>query len=138
MENAFTGQAKRPTEKQLAAALGKVYVLWQDLVAHLKHDLELDGAEWTSYSVKAGWSLRLQRKKRNIVYLAPGKKCMSAALVLGDKALAAARASKLSPSTLNLIDNAKRYPEGTAVRMEVRGQEDCAALIALAKIKLAN
>jgi hypothetical protein len=47
-------------------------------------------------------------------------------LASGDKAVAAARQSKFAPGTLKVIDEAKRYPEGTAVRIEVHGVEDVA------------
>jgi uncharacterized protein (UPF0218 family) len=55
-------------------------------------------------------------------------------LASGDQAVAAARQSKLPPRTLKVIDEAKPYPEGTAVRIEVHGAEDIAALKVLAKI----
>jgi len=55
-------------------------------------------------------------------------------LASGDNAVAAASQSKLSPRTLKVINQAKRYPEGTAVRIEAHGAEDIAALKALAKI----
>jgi len=70
-ENAFAGQAARPTDRELADVLGTSHSLWQDLVADLQRDLKLDGEEWNSSSVKAGWSLRVQKKKRNIVCLGP-------------------------------------------------------------------
>ncbi len=53
-ENAFTGQATQPTERELASVLGESLSLWQDLVADLQRDLKLDGEEWNCYSVKAG------------------------------------------------------------------------------------
>jgi hypothetical protein len=69
LKNAFAGHEERPTESELSSALGDADALWRGLVADLKRDLKLDSEEWNSYSIKAGWSLRLQRKKRNIVYL---------------------------------------------------------------------
>jgi len=136
--NAFAGHAKQPSEKELASVLGKADVVWQELIADLKHDLKLDREEWNTYSIKAGWSLRLQLKKRNIVYLGPRDGCFLASFVLGDKAIAVARKSQLSPKILKIIDEAKRYAEGTAVRIEVHKAEDVTAVKALAKIKMEN
>jgi hypothetical protein len=136
--NAFAGHTERPTSQALASALGQADGLWQELVADLKRDLKLDGEEWNTYSVKAGWSLRLQWKKRNIVYLGPRDGCFLASFVLGDKAVAAARQSELPPRVLKMIDEAKRYAEGTAVRIEVREAKDVTTVKMLAKIKLEN
>ena len=92
-ENAFAGWATQPTERELASVLRDSYLLWHSLVAELKTELKLDRQEWNSYSAKAGWSLRLQSKKRNIVYLSPRTGSFLASFALGDKAVAAARNS---------------------------------------------
>jgi len=138
LQNAFIGHAKQPSKKELASVLGETDVLWRSLVSDLKRELKLDGAEWNSYSVKAGWSLRLQLKKRNIVYLGPREGCFLACFALGGKALAAARQSDLPPSVLRTIGEAKRYAEGTAVRIEVHEAKDAEAVKILAKIKVEN
>jgi hypothetical protein len=137
MPNAFAGQSEPPSQAELALALGKSQSLWQELVSTLKRDLDL-AEQWGSSSIKAGWSLRLQSKKRNIVYLTPGKGSFLASFALGDKAISAARQSKLSAQVLKIIAEAKRYPEGTAVRMEVQKPGDVNAIKMLAKIKLDN
>ena len=138
MQNAFIGKRTPPMEAELAFVLGKTQGLWQELVADLKRELDLDGEEWNSYSIKAGWSLRLQRKKRNIVYLSPGEGCFLASFALGDKAVTAAKRSKLPRHVIEIIAKAKRYAEGTAVRIEVRESEDVVAVKMLAKIKTEN
>ena len=84
MRNAFIGRADMPTPKDLSAALGKSYALWKNLVADLKRELTLDKEEWNTYSRSAGWSLRLQRKKRNIVYLSPATGFFLASFIVGD------------------------------------------------------
>jgi Protein of unknown function (DUF3788) len=137
-ENAFAGQATQPTERELASVLNDSHPLWQNLVADLKKELNLDRQEWNSYSVKAGWSLRLQSKKRNIVYLSPRAGSFLASFALGDKAVAAARKSNLPPHVLKIVNAAKRYAEGAAVRIEVRAAKDVDVVKTLAKIKLEN
>jgi hypothetical protein len=137
-ENVFAGQATSPTERELASVLGRGHSLWLNLAADLKRDLKLDGEEWNSYSVKAGWSLRLQSKNRNIVYFSPRTGWFLASFILGEKAVAAARKSKLPVRILKMIDEAKRYPEGTAVRIEVHAAADADIVKTLAKIKFEN
>jgi len=58
--------------------------------------------------------------------------------VLGDEAIAAARKSKLQLRVLKIIDQAKRYPEGTAVPIEVHEAKDADVVRRLVKIKLEN
>jgi Protein of unknown function (DUF3788) len=137
-QNAFAGQADRPTQKAVEIALGRSCVLWKQLVAELKRELRLDGEEWNSSGVKYGWSLRLQLKKRNIVYLGPRAGAFVAAFVLGDKAVAVARKSKLPAYVLKMIADAKRYGEGTPVRIDVSKPEDLGPVKILAKIKVEN
>jgi hypothetical protein len=138
LKNAFAGHKQRPTESELAVTLGTADHLWQELVSALQRDLGLDSAEWNSHSVKAGWSLRLQSKKRNIVYLSPGRGRFMASFALGDKAVAAARKRTLPPRIRKIIDEARRYAEGTAVRVEVCDAGDINAVKTLAKIKMEN
>jgi hypothetical protein len=138
LPNAFAGQAKQPTERQLALLLGQTNVLWHGLVADLKRELKLDAEEWNTYSVKAGWSYRLKLKKRNIVYLGPRTGCFQAAFILGEMAVAAERKSKIPIRIQKIIDEAKRYPEGTAIRIEVHTAQDANVVKLLAKIKVEN
>jgi len=133
--NAFIGQAKEPTDRELAAALGAAKALWDQLVAELTGEHKLT-REWSSYSTKAGWSLRLQWEARNIVYLSPAQSGFMASFALGDKAIQAARASKFPKHVMKIIAEAKKYAEGTAVRIVVNGSEDVAAVKSLARIKL--
>jgi uncharacterized protein DUF3788 len=137
-QNAFAGQAEQPTQKAVESALGNSCVLWKHLVAQLKQELKLDGEEWNSSGLKYGWSFRLQLKKRNIVYLGPRSGLFMASFVLGDKAIAVARKSNLPAYVLKMIAEAKRYGEGTFVRIEVSKPEDLVPVKTLAKIKVEN
>lgn len=136
--NAFIDKPKMPTDAELTAALGPAKALWDQLLAGLTERCKIDVQEWSSYSRKARWSLRLQHKKRNIVYLSPCRGCFRASFALGDRAVQAARESGLPASVIKIIGEAKRYAEGTAVRIEVKAARDIAVVEKLAVVKLAN
>jgi len=135
--NAFIGKTAPPTQNEIDTALGATADVWKQLLDWLAEQAVAD-QEWKSSSPKYGWSLRLKLKKRTIVYLAPCEGCFRAAFVLGDRAVAAARQSDLSKTTLKLLDEAPRYAEGTGVRLIVKATKDLASVRKLAAIKLAN
>ena len=137
-QNAFAGQKKSPMEKSLASALDQTLPLWNQLIADLKQQLNIDTAEWHTASIKLGWSMRLQLKKRNIVYLGPREGWFVAAFALGDKAVAAARKRALPAEVIRIIAESKRYAEGTAVRIDVKNPQDVETVKVLAKIKIDN
>ncbi|HEY3351696.1 MAG TPA: DUF3788 family protein [Polyangia bacterium] len=136
--NAFIGQATAPTDAELTAALGQARPLWDRLVATLTREHGVATHEWHCYSRQAGWSLRLKRGERTIVYLAPAAGAFRASFALGEAARAAARASELPPPVLTILAEAKKYAEGYAVRVEVAGAKDVAAVARLAAIKIAS
>ncbi len=135
--NAFIGKTTKPTEAEVATALGSTAALWKQLVDWMAEQ-GVGESEWNSSGAKYGWSLRLKQKKRNIVYLIPCAGCFRVAFALGDKAVATARGSDLPKSTLKVIDEAPRYAEGTGVRLMVKAAKELAAIKKLALIKMAN
>ena len=136
--NAFIGKTKAPTGAELAAALGQAKPVWDQLVAELDREFGVNIAEWSSYSPKAGWSLRMKRKARTIVWLGPRAGSFLVAFVLGEKAMGAARAVKLPKRIVKIMAEAPKYPEGTGVRVVVKTPKDLAAIKTLAVVKLAN
>lgn len=138
IENAFAGQKVRPTEKAVATVLGSTLPLWKRLVGELKEELKIDTAEWHTSSAKYGWSLRLQLKNRNIVYLDPRQGWFVAAFALGDRAVIAARGSDLPADVIQNVNESRRYAEGTAVRIDVKTSGDVEVVKTLARIKIEN
>lgn len=136
--NAFIGRTATPTGAALAEALGPAKTVWDGLIAHLaaQHDVAIQ--EWKSYSVKTGWALRLKRGKRTILWLAPCEGCFRVLFILGDKALLAARESQLPARALRALGRAEKYPEGTGVRLLIKGPKDIPTVKKLAEIKLQN
>jgi hypothetical protein len=136
--NAFMGKTKQPTDGELTAALGPARATWDQLLAELAKEYVVNVHEWSSYSPKAGWSVRVKRKARTIVWLGPRKGCFIAAFILGDKAMQAALAGKLPQRIVKIMNAAPKYPEGTGVRITLKTPKDLAAVKTLAAIKLAN
>ena len=136
--NAFIGKTKKPTRKDLTDALGPALSLWDQLLSTVADQLGVDDQEWNCYSPKAGWSLKVKRGERTILYLSPRRGCFLASFALGDKAVKAALASKLPASALKAIRGAKRYAEGTAVRIEVKSASELGVIMKLAEFKLSN
>ena len=131
--NAFIGRATKPRDADVAAALGSAKPLWDRVVSELGREFGLE-PEWNSFSAKYGWAIRMKKKDRNIVYLSPYSGGFAAMLILGAKALAAAK--KDLPA--RVFASAKKYPEGTAVRVEMRNAEDLETVTRLVIAKLAG
>lgn len=136
--NAFAGKEKKPNETELTAALGKARPLWDKLLSELAEEFHLVTSEWGSSSTKAGWSLRLKINQRTIVYLNPGRSSFEAALALGARAVEAARAAGLPSSVRRDLEGARRYAEGTAVRVVVCRAADLPPVKKLVAAKLTN
>jgi len=133
--NAFIGHPAAPSDSDLTAALGAAKALWDQLLVDLAGEFDLTEHEWKSTSPKHGWSLRVQRGMRNILYLSPCQGSFRVAFILGDRAVDAARTSGLEV-VLRLLDGAERYPEGTGIRLDATGPAELAVIKALTKLKL--
>jgi hypothetical protein len=135
--NAFIGQTRTPTEKQLAEVLGTAKAAWDALQETMAEEHGLT-REWKFYSVKMGWALQLRRKGRNIVHLGPCNGSFRAALIFGEKAMATVRAARFPARIRKIIAEAPRYPEGTGIRLEIKKPNDIEIVKQLAVIKLAH
>jgi hypothetical protein len=136
-QNALIGHPAVPTIAEVDAALGAAAPLWHEFV-EWAHQHGAEGEEWKCTSPKHGWSLRLQHKKRNIVYLTPCADCVRIAFTFSDRAMQTARRSKLPKPILDALEKAPRYPEGTGLRLVLRKHSDLPAIERLAEIKMAN
>lgn len=135
--NAFIGWTAQPTEAELREALGKAWPLWDRLLGELA-DVGVTGREWKPVSKKGGWSLRARQGDRVIVYLSPGAGELMASLALGDRAMAAAKQAGFPAAVVKILAEARRYVEGTAVRLVVRKAADVGVVAKLAAIKAAH
>ncbi len=136
--SAFDDKQTPPGEDDLMRVLGRSDKAWDRLKAQIGAEFQPVDEIW-KFSGKAwGWSLQLKRKKRAVLYLTPQDRFFYAGFALGERAVAAARDASLPESVMEIIDSARRYVEGRAVRLDVRTLKDAAIVAKLAAIKMAN
>jgi hypothetical protein len=136
--NAFIGKLTKPTDTELAATLGPTLPLWTELVDSLTEELGITEQEWNSLKPKYGWALILKVKKRRIAYFSPCAGYFRTSMILGDRAMAVARATKLPKAAVKILDEAPHYAEGTGLCFTVKNGKDLPAIRKFAKIKLEN
>ena len=137
--NAFIGKVDRPTDAEVADVLGAKAKLWNEFIHWMSEKEGVSDQEWKGVVVrKYGWSLRLKKKGRNIVYLSPGRGCFMTAFLLSSKALDEAKHVNLPKAVQDALATAPRYPEGNGVRLLVQRVGDLGAIRKIAAIKTAN
>jgi uncharacterized protein DUF3788 len=133
----FTDQRHPPSDSDLEAALGRSAPLWHDLKAQVEAIAAGADSQWKFAGRTIGWGFRLSRAARVVIYMTPCQGHFLASVVLGEKAIARARATRLTARVEALIDAAPRYAEGRGVRMTVTRRADLATALSLVRIKLA-
>lgn len=134
----FLEKSQAPTAPALAGALRGKALLWRELTRGIGEQHAPVTEDWVYGGKNYGWSLRLKHKTRAVVYLTPIAGGFRASFALGEKAVRAAHESALPQAILRLIDEAPRYVEGRAVRLEVKHASDVKYVMELAAIKMAH
>ena len=137
-EGAFGDSGCRPSSEDVARALGRSSAAWRDLASWLSERFDPLSEEWRYSGEQWGWSKRVKRRKRTVLYLLPCRKHFRVTLVLGEKAVKKALLGELPDGLAAEIEGAKRYPEGRVLRLEVRARKDLEAVVALAESKMST
>jgi len=136
--SAFDDKARAPEPGELDAALGRSARLWKELVAAIAtHHAPVEPV-WGYAGAKFGWSLRLRTNDRVVLYLIPQVGLFLVGVVLGERAVEAARSAGLPASIAEMLDAARPYAEGRGIRFPVLSRQDLDAAVALAALKLAR
>jgi len=136
--SAFDDRSKQPRASDLKRTLRRASTHWDNLISYVASAYPPLDETWSFSGAAWGWSLRLRQKKRTVLYMTPGEGHFLVGLVLGEKAVKAARASALPGSVRTLIARARKYAEGRAVRIAVSSKRDLEIAKQLAAIKMAN
>lgn len=133
--SAFDDPDLPPTHDGVRRSLGGAAPLWADLVAHVSGACPPLDEVWNFAGAKFGWSLRLKRAERVLVYLTPQDGRFLVGLVLGEKAVAAASGKDLPPAVLALLEAAPRYAEGRGIRLTIAPGDDLESVKSLVALK---
>ena len=134
----FEDRNHQPGSAEIKAALGKTAALWDDLISRIGVRHPPITEFWQFAGSKYGWSLRLKRRDRIVLYLTPQRGHFLVGIALGEKAVQAARKQGLPAAVLALIDSAPRYAEGHGIRLTVTTRRDVQAAEELAVAKMAS
>jgi hypothetical protein len=136
--SAFANKASPPTTADLKVALGKAAAAWEALVLQIRGAYSPIVEQWNFASAKFGWSLRLRKGDRVVLYLIPQTGRFLVGIVLGAKAVAAALDADLPRTVRRAIAEAPRYAEGTGIRLPVEDNSQLASIQTLAALKMAR
>ncbi len=136
--SALTEKSHPPTDADLRSVLGTAHDAWVRLIELVRKRIPPISEVWGFTSASTGWGLRLRRNERVILYMTPSHGYFLVSFALGEKAVGAAHAKKLTSSVLKAIDDSPRYAEGRGVRFEIRNTRDIPPLVTLAQIKNDN
>jgi hypothetical protein len=134
--NAFADKSHPPEPDELKVVLGRSAELWEQLVSHVAAVYPPITELWNFAGAKFGWSLRLKRKDRVVLYMTPQVGHFLLGVVLGDKAVRTAHSAGLPKPVLALLDTTPRYAEGRGIRLPIATREDLVAAQTLAALKM--
>lgn len=134
----FADKSQQPTDTELYSALGKASTTWQEFRNYIEETYGPLTNEWKLYSVKYGWTLKVLKKKRNLLFFSARKDFFIISFIFGDKAVAAAEQSNLPQEIITELVNARKYAEGRGILLEVKEQSQIEYLKELIRIKIEN
>ena len=126
-----------PAEGALATALGASLAFWEQLLKELVRDFRLVRQEWVHSKTPFGGYCIVRSGDRALLYLIPAKSAFEVAIVLGERAAAAAISDPLLRQRKALVSAAPRCAAGRAVRFAVESAADVATARRLVQIKTA-
>jgi hypothetical protein len=136
-EPQFRDPKRAPTDAELAGVLGRTYSHWRKLVDGVAAIEPKAAGEWRFYK-SYGWTFILNDKRRNLLYLRPGHRCIMASMALGEKAYNTALVAELPPDLIADLLQAPKYPEGWPARVTVRTAADAKTVLKLVQLKAAK
>jgi hypothetical protein len=139
MAGGTTNRPAPPSSADFSDLLGPAGALWADLQDAIRVACPNVTERWIYGGRKYGWSCRLERGRKGLMYMTPDEDHFRVGVALPDAGRDAALAALDLPVELREeLATATRATEGWPVRLEVRTGADMALALKLAEIKLAS
>lgn len=133
--NVLDDPSAPPQPAQLRRALGRAAPSWFRLVADAGRSHGPLTEQW-NFGAKFGWSLRLRRGDKILLYLTPQAGTFLVGIVLGERAVKAAFEAGLPEPVRAAVETAPRYAEGRGLRLTVSKATELRAILTLVDAKL--
>lgn len=137
-ESVFEDKSVPPTNADLEVALAGAGPLLAEIERALAEQFGAVTREWKFYGKQAGWTLALVHRGLRVSHLIPRPGLFTAVITLGPRAVVACEGSDLPGQVLSAIYDAREYPEGRSIRLDVAAAEDLVAVKQLIAIKLVH
>lgn len=135
-EGMILHQNKQPTENDLQKRLGRAFHLVDGTLEVLHSEYQDISFEW-KFSKTSGWYLVYNRKKKRIFYLFPLDNDFTCKVVFNDKSLEKIKNGSFPKYVIEMIQNVKKYPEGTLCIFD-KSNFKIKTMLRLLRIKIEN
>ena len=123
-EDTFHRKETFPDDLILKKAFGALYPLYKEILSLI----ESYSCEWKFYGPKIGWQFKVTKKGKALFYLTPLDGSFKLGFAVRDTEKEMLLNSKLPAKNKKELAEAKRYPEGHPLRLEVKKEGDMKAV----------
>lgn len=134
----FDDKNRMPDDFALTAELAETKTNLDRICSFIESETGQLTREWKHYGQKAGWTLKLISKKRNLLFVLPQNGYFAVGFVFGDRAVEAVLKSQLPEAIKNELVNARKYAEGRGIRFEIKDDSEMESVLKLIRIKIDN
>jgi len=135
-KDVFTDKKKQPTDSDLKTKLGPSYALIERTISPMQSEFQGVSAAW-KFSKSSGWYVTYDKKKKRLFYLFPADGDFVFKIVFNDKCLKQIKGGSFPEFVMKMIENAKKYPEGTLCTFD-RSNFKPDTILELLRIKINN
>ena len=131
----FTEKDSRPTERQVAAALGQAYSKWNSLIGFVRENYPIQEDFRFLYGKNYGWGLRFRIRGKLFTSMFPNENYLVVQVNLSPGNLSDVSRMDLGNNACKAIETANLYPEGKWVFVPVKTAADVRDIKELLRLK---